>query len=112
MKTIKTTLALLLMATVILGTLNLASATPGGNGTTGNSTVSPTPVPVVAQPADIVLVANNVPVAIIEALRQSIVTNPAFAFPAGQEGHAVKSINVIVSGNKATARIVLSAAAN
>jgi hypothetical protein len=117
MKTIKTTLALLLAATVILGTLNIASATTG-NSTSGNSTGSPTPTPaptpvtVVAQPTDLMLVANNVPAAVIEGLRQIIIANPAFSFPSGLDGHAVKSINVIVVGNKATARIVLSAATN
>ena len=94
------------MALLLAGVI-LAAATPSGNGT---ATPAPTPVPVVAQPTDVVLVANNVPVAIIEALRQSIVSNPAFSFPSGQDGHAVKSINVVVTGNKATARIVLSAA--
>lgn len=113
MKTIRTTLAALLVIAGILTTSTLAPATPGGNGTVSPTpTPAPTPITVAVQSADLTLVANNVPVAVIESLRSLIIANPAFAFPGGLDGHPVKSITVIVNGNKAQARIVLGAAAN
>ena len=99
MKTIKPTLAAFLLIAGILATINLGVADP---------TPTPTPVPVAVQSSnDMVLVANNVPVAVVEALRVSAVDSGAFAFPAGQLGRPLKSININVIGTKATVRITL-----
>lgn len=103
MKTIKTTLAALLVIAGIIATINPIIA--------DDPAPTPTPVPVAVQSSnDMVLVANNVPVAVVEALRQYVVSSGAFAFPPEQSGRPLKSINIMVVGNKATARIMLGPA--
>ena len=100
MKTIKTTLAALL---VIAGILVTATIVPAAD-----PAPSPTPVPVVVQGgSDLTLVAQNVPVAVVEGLRSYVVASGAFAFPPEQSGRPIKSLTIFVIGNKAQARIVL-----
>ena len=101
-------------AATLMAVLALALATGNANNSTvtptpaPTATPAPTPIPVAVQGnSDMVLVAQNVPAAVIEAIRQSVVTNPAFNFPTGQAGRPVKSIMISVTGTKATARIVL-----
>ena len=93
-------------AVTLMAVLALALAT--GNANNSTVTSSPTPIPVAVQGnSDMVLVATNVPAAVIEAIRQSVVTNPAFNFPTGQAGRPVKNIMISVTGTTAVARIVL-----
>ena len=71
-------------------------------------TPAPTPIPVQVQAvSSLILVAADVPVPVVEALRQYVVSCGAFAFPADQAGRPLQSLSISVSGERATARIVL-----
>ena len=105
MKPIKTTMALLLTVAALTLSLQPARATAG----TGTSSPAPTPIPVqVVANGDEVIAINNIPTAVIEALRVSIVNSGAFAFPSGQESRPVKGIVLNPSGpGKFSGRITL-----
>jgi hypothetical protein len=50
-------------------------------------------------PATMTLNVKDIPVAVIEGIRQTIVKSGVFAFPAGIENRPIKSLTLTVSGS-------------
>lgn len=92
--------ATLLAALLVIAGISLVNA------------AAPAPVPVAAStPADdITLNLKNIPLPVIDSLRQAVVNSGAFAFPAGLEPRPVQFLMLRVTGSTASGTIVLGPA--